>query len=156
VTATLFTFGYEGLSIGTFIARLRAARVAIVLDVRELPLSRKAGFSKRSFAKALNDAGLVYAHLPELGCPRQIRERYKANGDWRAYSKEFRTYLAKQSDAVADLVRTANKSRACLVCFEADFNRCHRTIVAHAAVRAGGPSITHLTLREAVLVQKVA
>lgn len=145
VTATLFTFGYEGTSIDTFIAGLRAAGVRVVLDVRELPLSRKPGFSKRSFAKALHDAGLAYAHLPVLGCPKPIRERYKANGDWKAYSKAFAAYLATQSDAVADLARTAKRVNTCLVCFEADFSRCHRSIVAQAALRAGGPRITHLT-----------
>lgn len=37
----LFTLGYEGLSIDAFIARLQAAQVKTIVDVRELPLSRK-------------------------------------------------------------------------------------------------------------------
>ncbi|WP_317134813.1 DUF488 family protein [Rhodoferax lithotrophicus] len=47
-TPTLFTLGYEGLVLDAFIARLQAAQVKTVVDVRELPLSRKKGFSKIS------------------------------------------------------------------------------------------------------------
>lgn len=47
-TTSLFTFGYEGLTIEAFIARLNEAGVRTIIDVRELPLSRKKGFSKGS------------------------------------------------------------------------------------------------------------
>lgn len=144
---TLFTFGYEGLSIDAFIARLRKAGVRTVLDVRQLPLSRKPGFSKGALATALHATGILYAHLPALGCPRPIRDRYKADGDWPAYVKAFSAYLAGQGEAVAELARVAKKTSGCLVCFEADFNRCHRSIVARATARPGGPRVVHLTIK---------
>jgi len=146
----LFTFGYEGLSIDAFIARLRTAGVRTVFDVRELPLSRKRGFSKRSFAEALHAAGIVYAHLPALGCPKNIRDRYKVDHDWAAYSKAFNAYIAGQGEVVAELAKIAHKTNACLVCFEADFNRCHRSIVARVAARAAGLCVTHLTATAAI------
>jgi len=145
---TMFTFGYEGVSIDAFIARLKKANVHSVLDVRELPLSRKPGFSKKSFAAALNEADILYAHLPTFGCPKPIRDRYKVDGNWPTYVKAFGIYLAGQKEAVAVLARFANKTNACLVCFEADFNRCHRSMVARAAARVGGPPVTHLTIKE--------
>lgn len=147
---TMFTFGYEGVSIDAFIARLKKANVHSVLDVRELPLSRKRGFSKKSFADALNEAGIVYAHLPIFGCPKKIRNRYKADGNWPAYVKAFDTYLAGQKEAVAVLAHFANKTNACLVCFEADFNQCHRSMVARAAARVGGFRVAHLTITEEI------
>jgi|KBSMisStaDraftv2_1062788.scaffolds.fasta_scaffold899303_2 hypothetical protein len=48
MTDHIFTFGYEGLSLKAFIARLKSARVETVIDVRANPLSRKPGFSKRA------------------------------------------------------------------------------------------------------------
>lgn len=146
VLMTLFTFGYEGLSIDAFIARLKKAGVRTVLDVRQLPLSRKPGFSKGALSTALHTAGIVYTHVPALGCPRPIRDRYKADGDWAAYVKAFSAYLAGQGDVVAELAHIAKKTSACLVCFEADYNRCHRSIVARATARAGGPRVVHLTI----------
>jgi uncharacterized protein (DUF488 family) len=59
----LFTFGYEGLSIADFIARLTSSGVREVFDVRDLPLSRKRGFSKKSFAAALEAAGISYQQV---------------------------------------------------------------------------------------------
>lgn len=141
----LFTFGYEGLDISTFIARAQAAGVKTVVDVRELPLSRKKGFSKSSFREALAEAGIAYAHMPALGCPKAIRERYKADRSWANYTRGFLSYLATQQTTVGELVKIVNATTACLVCFEADFTMCHRTYVARAARERGGPAVTHLT-----------
>lgn len=134
-TVTLYTFGYEGLSIEVFVRRLVEAGVRTVVDVRELPLSRKKGFSKQAFARALSAAGIAYAHMPALGCPKPIRDCYKERGDWTAYSRAFSVYLAKQDAAIAELAKIARATTACLVCFEADFNHCHRSLVARAAAR---------------------
>ena len=49
----LYTFGYEGLTIEAFIERLKQARVQLIVDVHELPLSRKKGFSKNALRNAL-------------------------------------------------------------------------------------------------------
>jgi uncharacterized protein (DUF488 family) len=141
----LYTFGYEGLAIDAFIARLKKAGVEVVVDVRELPLSRKKGFSKTAFAAALIKAGIAYGHLPVFGCPKPIRNQYRIDGNWKNYVKAFNSYLATQSDAVAELAKYSKTTKACLVCFEADFNFCHRSLVARAVVDAGGADTIHLT-----------
>lgn len=141
----LFTFGYEGYAIDGFIARLKKAGVTVVVDVRELPLSRKKGFSKTAFAVALRRAGIDYSHVPVLGCPRPIRNQYRVDGNWKRYEKAFGSYLESQTAAVADLAKFSKLSKACLVCFEADFNFCHRSLVARAAANAGGADVVHLT-----------
>lgn len=145
----LFTFGYEGISIEDFIARLKKADVKVVVDVRELPLSRKKGFSKTSFAAALGAANIVYSHLPAFGCPRPIRENYKQNGDWKSYKKAFSSYLATQGAAIDELAAFSKTVNACLVCFESDFNFCHRSLVASAVTEAGGAKAIHLMSTEA-------
>jgi uncharacterized protein (DUF488 family) len=142
---SLFTFGYEGLSIDQFTARLKKAGVKVVIDVRELPLSRKKGFSKTAFGEALKRAGIVYSHQPVFGCPKPIRNQYKADGNWKRYEKDFNAYLTNQSAALADLVAFSKTTKACLVCFEADFNFCHRSLVTRATTAAGGAAVIHLT-----------
>ncbi len=143
---SLFTFGYEGLSIDDFIVRLQKAGVKVVIDVRELPLSRKKGFSKIGFGAALQRVGIVYSHQPVFGCPKPIRNQYKADGNWKRYEKDFRAYLATQSAAVSELAAFSKTTKACLVCFEADFNFCHRSLVARATAAAGGGAVVHLTV----------
>lgn len=146
----LFTFGYEGLDIISFVARAQAAGVQTIVDVRELPLSRKKGFSKSSFREALASAGIAYIHVPALGCPKQIRDRYKVDADWRVYTQGFLAYLETQEAALQDLVGLARNTASCLVCFEADYTMCHRTYVARAARKFGAPSVMHLTSRTAL------
>lgn len=51
----LFTIGYEGAEIASFLATLARYGVAQVIDVRDVPISRKRGFSKNSLSKVLND-----------------------------------------------------------------------------------------------------
>jgi uncharacterized protein (DUF488 family) len=86
---TLFTLGYEGLTIEAFIARLQTTQVKTVVDVRELPLSRKKGFSKSAFCAALATHGVAYLHAPALGCPKPIRNQYKSDGNWQIYTRDF-------------------------------------------------------------------
>lgn len=143
----LYTFGYEGLAVGEFIDRLHAAGVRTVVDVRELPLSRKKGFSKQSFAEALRAAGIDYVHMPVLGCPKPIRNNYKANGNWKTYTRAFNAYISTQKSAILDLAKLSRQKTACLVCFEADFAYCHRSFVARAAVAVGAPPVLHLTAK---------
>lgn len=145
----LFTIGYEGLDIDAFVARAAETGVKTIVDVRELPLSRKKGFSKNSFQQALADAGIAYAHIPALGCPKPIRDRYKADGDWAEYTKSFLAYIETQDATIRELVKISKATTACLVCFEADYTACHRTYVARAARKLGGPAVQHLTARTA-------
>ncbi|MFM7335040.1 MAG: DUF488 family protein [Tabrizicola sp.] len=146
----LFTFGYEGLTIEAFIERLIQARVDLISDVRELPLSRKKGFSKTAFREALAAADIAYEHRPALGCPKPVRDRYKSDGDWQVYTRGFLAHLGTQRAEIANLAKTAQKQTVCLVCFEADFGSCHRTYVARAALQAGAPAVQHLTSRTVI------
>ena len=147
---TLFTLGYEGLTIKAFIARLQAAQVKTVVVVRELPLSRNKGFSKTAFCAALSAHGITYLRAPALGCPKPIRNQYKADGNWQTYIREFLKYIQTQDASLRELVKIALVTPACLVCFEADYSTCHRTYMARAARRLGRPTVTHSTAKTAL------
>ncbi|QVL44838.1 MAG: DUF488 domain-containing protein [Methylophilaceae bacterium] len=143
----LYTFGYEGLTIESFINRLKETGVKTIIDVRELPLSRKKGFSKKSFAANLHAAGIAYAHMPALGCPKPIRNAYKLNSSWSEYTKEFNAYLATQTSAIKELSKISHSTSACLICFEADFNLCHRSLIARACQNLDGVKVSHITAK---------
>lgn len=143
----LYTLGYEGFDIDSFVERVVASGIQTVVDVRELPLSRKKGFSKTAFSHALAEAGVAYFHVPALGCPKDVRDRYKADRDWSTYTRDFLAYVDTQDATVRELVKLAKATTSCLVCFEADYAACHRTYVARAARKLGGPLVMHLTAK---------
>ena len=115
----LFTIGYEGLGIETFVARLREHGVETLVDVRELPLSRKAGFSKTALAQRLAEAGIGYDHQRALGSPRPMRHRLRADGDLAAFFERYRHHLNAQQTALDRLLDSA-AARVVLMCYERD------------------------------------
>lgn len=143
----LTTIGYEGLDPKRFFELLTRCGVEMLVDVRQLPISRKKGFGKAALDNAASKHGLAYRHVPALGCPRDIRHEYRASGDWGAYTIRFKDYLSTQTDAVSEIAKLALKHTVCLLCFEEDFNFCHRTYVAEAVAChfPGGLRISHLT-----------
>lgn len=147
----ILTFGYEGINIERFVERLRTASVETVIDVRANPLSRKPGLSKNALAQNLKAGGVHYVHAAELGCPKPVRDRYKSDGDWTAYTNGFLHYVAGQSSAVRNVAAIADKSRSCLICFEADFNFCHRTFVARAVAPIINARIVHLAATTSIV-----
>ena len=141
---TIYTIGYEGLDIDRFLSLLQAHDIETVVDIRELPLSRKPGFSKKILSDTLNLSGLDYVHIPELGCPKPIRDRYRSDDDWKRYQEGFLKYIETQDEAIADLASMATISNCALLCFEADYNYCHRSMVADAVSRLSGMHVCHI------------
>lgn len=140
----IYTIGYEGLNIDSFMSLLRENGVETVVDIRELPLSRKPGFSKKVLASTLSASGFEYTHISDLGCPKPIRNQYRADGNWRRYKVGFIKHLATQGEAVKELVDLAQSSTCALLCFEADFNLCHRSLVADEVRLSYGMRVSHI------------
>jgi uncharacterized protein (DUF488 family) len=124
----IFTVGYEGLTIDSFLNKLIARNIMAVIDVRNNPQSMKFGFSKRRFSEYIEKAGLKYMHIPELGIPSALR---KGLGSSVSHETLFRKYetelLPKQTVAKKRLLDLIEKTpRIALVCFESDHHFCHR------------------------------
>lgn len=134
---TLWTIGYEGHSPESLVLRLRAAGIQRLIDIRELPLSRKAGFSKRAFAMGMEHAGISYTHLRALGTPRAIRHAYMAGGAHDAFRDGYLDHIAHHEDAVAELEALATNERCAVLCVEADHAKCHRGILGDVLAQRG-------------------
>ncbi|KGD06903.1 DUF488 domain-containing protein [Burkholderia pseudomallei] len=145
---TVYTIGYEGLDIDEFMSLLLEHGVETVVDIRELPLSRKPGFSKRGLASVLNLSGLEYVHMVDLGCPKPVRDCYREDSNWTRYTEGFLKHLKTQRAAIAELSELALSSSCALLCYEADFNFCHRSMVADAVRKHCGANVEHIIASE--------
>jgi len=142
---TLHTIGYEGSSISDFLATLEAVGIDLLIDVRDVPISRKPGFSKTALSGWLETFDIEYLHLKGLGDPKPGRIAAR-EGRYDDFRKIFGTHL-KSSTAQADMRRgldAASKKVACLLCFERDHTHCHRCIVAEEMARRGQFRLVHL------------
>src|SRR5580698_5404105 len=120
----LMTVGYEGLTPIVFFDLLRRCKVSKIVDVRELPISRRVGFAKNALAAGLERQGIKYIHVPALGCPREIRHTYRDDGDWAQYTRQFKAYLETQIPTLQELSGLITREKCCLLCFEEDYNFC--------------------------------
>jgi uncharacterized protein (DUF488 family) len=139
----IFTIGYEGATVGEFLAALQAAGVRRVIDVRALPLSRRPGFSKSPLRAALGEAGIDYVHLKALGTPADGRAAARAgrHADMaRIYAGQLE--LPEAMAQSAQMLALAEERPSALLCFEREPAHCHRSLLLDAAAR--GVEIVHL------------
>jgi uncharacterized protein (DUF488 family) len=142
---TLFTIGYERRSPDELVRALGDAGVTLLADVRELPNSRRRGFSKNALAAALGEAGIAYAHERALGNPKPYRDAWKG-GDAEAGRAGYAAHIAGESSAAVDaLAARVEQGGVCLLCVEHDPGDCHRTLLAAAlGERLTGLRVEHL------------
>jgi len=146
----LCTIGYEKASLADVLATLEAAGVALLIDVRDRPQSRRAGFSKRQLQAGVEAAGLRYVHLKALGTPAEGREANRTR-QWPRFWRIVEARLAS-AEAALDLERAAAlaaEAPACLLCYEADWRICHRRRVAELLAARHGFTPRHLTVAPA-------
>jgi len=134
----LATVGYERDTQPAVIERLKAAGVELVIDVRAVASSRKAGFSKTLLSASLNAEGIGYVHLRELGTPKPGRIAAR-KGHVAEMHEIFKAHMAEPAAQLelakaTEFVREGKK--VALLCYEADAPACHRTIVAERICEA--------------------
>lgn len=140
----LHTIGYEGLDIDTFAQLIESNGVCRIIDVRELPISRKPGFSKSKLNDFLRSIGIEYVHIPSLGCPKAIRHDYREDNNWKRYTTRYLFHMSSLDEDIEDLLKMVEQVQSCLLCFEADHTHCHRSFVAdQVSLISEGEIIVH-------------
>lgn len=141
----LFTIGYEGEPQAAVIDRLKAAGVEVLVDVRAVAASRRAGFSKTVLGNSLGEAGIAYVHLRPLGTPKAGREAARKGriGEMREI---FAGHMAEPASEAAfqQLRALAAEKKTALLCFEADHAGCHRAVLAERLASEDGFEVVNL------------
>jgi len=140
------TIGYQAATVPGFLAALRAARVELLVDVRAVASSRRAGFAKTALAANLETAGIEYLHLRSLGTPADGRAAARSgrHDDMRTiFAAHLATHEAREGLWRLEGIVKSGK-RVALMCFEADFRECHRLLVADALGERIPINVQHL------------
>jgi uncharacterized protein (DUF488 family) len=124
----LVTIGYLGITTESFFDHLQAHKIECVIDTREIPISRKKGFSKSSLQSQLCNLGITYRHFRLLGSPRRHRHQLRETGDYDRFfidvDQHYKTTEA--TEAVKEAISVARELRSCLMCCCPDWRYCHR------------------------------
>ena len=144
----LYTLGHGALASDVFRTTLRAAGVHIAADVRRFAGSRRnPQFGAAEMRGWLAPAGIAYQAMPNLGGRREPRTDSPnaglRNSGFRGYADYMET--PEWRGAFDALIAQADERVTAIFCAETLWWKCHRRLVADAAVLLAGFDVVHLT-----------
>jgi uncharacterized protein (DUF488 family) len=156
---TVATIGVYGWTVESWLDALRAADVALVVDVRQRRGVRGTEYAWANAQRvqaALAEAGIDYDHRKDLAPTTELRHLQYAEDDRLGVGKRSRElladayrerYLREILDRVdlEALVRDLPLDHAtALMCVERDPEACHRSLVAERLEVERGVTVLHL------------
>src|SRR3954463_14168077 len=160
----IWTIGHSTRAIDEFISLLKENEINLVADVRAWPGSKRyPHFNKDALTESLNAHGIRYEHFPELGGKRKSKPDSR-NTAWRNASfRGYADYMETEQfqKAVESLLAFARCNglgsrrnerdggeavtpcAIAIICAEAVWWRCHRSLIADY-LKAGGWCVLHI------------
>ena len=143
----IWTIGHSTRSIDDFISLLEENGIKLLADVRSLPGSKRyPQFNREALAESLKARGIRYEHFPELGGRRKAKpDSHNAawrNASFRGYADYMETEeFDKGVERLLDLAGEAGP--AAIMCAEAVWWRCHRSLISDY-LKARGVEVMHI------------
>ena len=142
----IWTIGHSTRTIEEFVRILCHYQIEILVDVRHFPGSRRLPhFNMVALREALTTVGIRYEHLVELGGRRPARPDSHnlawRNASFRGYADYMET--AAFRDGIERLLATASTGRTAIMCSEAVWWRCHRSMIADF-LKVRGVDVLHI------------
>jgi uncharacterized protein (DUF488 family) len=143
---SIWTIGHSTRSVKEFNDILLAHQIGALVDVRSFPGSRRyPHFNKPELSGSLEAIGILYAHNPKLGGRRRPNPDSKntawKNASFRAYADHMESEEFKQG--IEELLEVASTSRTAIMCAEALWWRCHRSLIADY-LKSNGFTVIHI------------
>lgn len=143
---TVYTIGHSTRSFEEFLALLNSFGIKVVADIRKMPGSRKLPhFDQEQLRKNLNENDVEYVYLEDLG-GRRKQSKTSKNTAWR--NKSFQAYADYMETETFEtgaekLKLLAREKPTAMMCSEAVWWRCHRSLVSDY-LKAQGWKVLHI------------
>ena len=142
----IWTIGHSTLPIESFLDALGINAIALLVDVRRFPGSRRhPQFSREALAQSLSARGIDYAHYEALGGRRRPRSDSHntawRNDGFRGYADYMETPEFRR--AIEALLREGAMRRVAIMCAEMLWWQCHRGLIADY-LKAREHTVTHI------------
>ena len=125
----VFTIGYQGRNISEFIEILNKNMIKVLIDVRASGFSRKPYFSRGRLKEKIEQSKIEFVSLPEVGTPKELREYLKKTGDYETFFRRYSSHI-ERNKLLPALEKNINGERVCMMCFEREAEKCHRSVLA--------------------------
>lgn len=145
VPPAVFTAGYEGRSVDSFLNLLIQSGIERLIDVRRNPISRRYGFHRSTLDRLCRRLDIEYCHVPSLGIVSEKRRNLQDKGDYEQLFAEYRSSTLKTERKTLNEVAAIVRSRpSVLVCMEKHPDFCHRSSIADIIAKLTGYPIRNL------------
>lgn len=143
---TIWTIGHSTRTFDEFLELLNSFNIKMLVDVRHYPRSRKfPQYNKDILEISLPENGIEYKHLVNLGGRRKPEPNSK-NDAWRLDSfKGYADYMetAQFQQSLKMLKEIANEKRTAIMCAEAVWWSCHRSLISDI-LKVDGWKVLHI------------
>jgi len=150
----IYTLGHSNRPFEEFVELVNAYEIAIVVDIRRYPSSRKwPHYNQPVLRSRLTRLGIEYIWLEALGGRRRPSPDSVNTAITRAGFRAYADHMASDSfrHAVDQLLQLAHMKRAAVMCAERFYWRCHRRFLADYLLTRGAKVIHILDLHRAVV-----
>lgn len=142
----VWTIGHSTRTDDEFKQLLLTNQIGSLVDVRSFPGSRRyPQFNTAELSSSLRNAGINYYHLPALGGRRKPQAESKntawQNASFRAYADHMESDEFKKG--IKDLLEWAGERRTAIMCAEAVWWSCHRSLISDY-LKAQGTEVLHI------------
>jgi uncharacterized protein (DUF488 family) len=145
-STTIWTIGHSTRPIEDFLSLLAGSLIEVIADVRSFPGSRKyPQYGKEALAATLGVHAIGYHWIPALGGRRRVLPD-SPNTAWRNASfRGYADYMSSEEFAkgLVQVLEVSSKARTAMMCSEAVWWRCHRSMIADA-LHVRGIEVVHI------------
>lgn len=148
----IYTIGHSTHPINEFILRLQSFHVKLLVDIRRYPGSRKyPAYNKSNLETVFPKIGIRYEHIEELGGRRKVLPNSKNNRWLKDTFKGYADYMETKefAEVIHRLQTLAADKTTAIMCAEAVWWRCHRSMVADY-LKAKGWTVLHIMAKDKV------
>ena len=139
----IFSLGYERKTKESMLQLLKSYKVTELVDIRNNPFSYNKNFSEKLLKETLEIENIRYINLPKLGAPRNIRVEIKEKGNREKFFLEYSRWLDSNKSYLDILDLIARKNTTAIMCLEANYQDCHRSIIEQR-LKDRGYEVIHL------------
>ena len=131
--STIWTIGHSTRTLEEFVEMLQHYNITLLVDIRSFPGSRRyPHFNKEALEVSIPNNNIKYIHLLKLGGRRRVKPDSE-NTAWkhpafRGYADYMETDEFKEG--IHELEELARNDRTAIMCSEAVWWSCHRSMVS--------------------------
>ncbi|WP_424358867.1 DUF488 family protein [Methanocella sp. MCL-LM] len=141
-----YTVGYERLSLEDLFLLLKDNGVRCLVDVREAPWSQVPDYRKATLEEKLPELSRFYEYEIKYVSMPSVGNVFRKNDlSDLEINESYRQHIVRKEAELETLHGLITKSKTALMCYEADPDSCHRSVLA--SVLASKYGLTYCDLR---------